>query len=74
MELGSREAIKGAVAAGLGVAVLSSTTVTKEIRLGELVAIPLEPPLRDSYRWSIRRKNSAASCCSRSWIFLSKAR
>lgn len=46
MELGSREAIKGAVAAGLGVAVLSSTTVTKEIRLGELVAIPLEPPLR----------------------------
>jgi DNA-binding transcriptional LysR family regulator len=46
MELGSREAIKGAVAAGLGVAVLSSTTVTKEIRLGELVAIQLEPPLR----------------------------
>jgi len=46
MELGSREAIKGAVAAGLGVAVLSSTTVTKEIRLDELVAIPLEPPLR----------------------------
>jgi len=46
MELGSREAIKGAVAAGLGVAVLSSTTVLKEIKLGELVSIPLEPPLR----------------------------
>ena len=46
MELGSREAIKGAVAAGLGVAVLSSTTVSKEIRLDELVAIPLDPPLR----------------------------
>lgn len=46
MELGSREAIKGAVAAGLGVAIVSSTTVAKEIRLGELVAIPLSPPLR----------------------------
>ncbi len=46
MELGSREAIKGAVAAGLGVAVVSSTTVAKEVRLGELVAIPLNPPLR----------------------------
>ena len=46
MELGSREAIKGAVAAGLGVAVVSSTTVLKELKLGELVAIPLDPPLR----------------------------
>ena len=25
---------------------VSSTTVTKEIRLGELVAIPMTPPLR----------------------------
>jgi DNA-binding transcriptional LysR family regulator len=46
MELGSREAIKGAVAAGLGVAVVSSTTVIKEVKLGELIAIPLDPPLR----------------------------
>ncbi len=46
MELGSREAIKGAVAAGLGVAVVSCTTVIKEVKLGELIAIPLDPPLR----------------------------
>ncbi len=46
MELGSREAIKGAVQAGLGVAILSAATVSKEIKLGELVAIPLDPPLR----------------------------
>jgi len=46
MELGSREAIKGAVSAGLGVAVLSSTTVLKELKLEELVSIPLDPPLR----------------------------
>ena len=46
MELGSREAIKGAVSAGLGVAVVSITTVAKEVRLGELTAVPLDPPLR----------------------------
>lgn len=46
MELGSREAIKGAVAAGLGVAVVSSTTVDKEVRLGELVIVHIDPPLR----------------------------
>jgi DNA-binding transcriptional LysR family regulator len=46
MELGSREAIKGAVQAGLGVAILSAATVSKEVKLGELVAIPLDPPLQ----------------------------
>ncbi|MEW5892120.1 MAG: LysR family transcriptional regulator [Pseudomonadota bacterium] len=46
MELGSREAIKGAVAAGLGFAIVSSTTVAKEVKLGELAAVPLNPPLR----------------------------
>lgn len=46
MELGSREAIKGAVAAGLGVAVVSVATVAKEVKLGELAAVPLNPPLR----------------------------
>lgn len=46
MELGSREAIKGAVIAGLGAAIVSITTVAKEIKLGELVAVPLDPPLR----------------------------
>jgi DNA-binding transcriptional LysR family regulator len=45
MELGSREAIKGAVEAGLGVAIMSASTVTKEILLGTLVAVPLNPRL-----------------------------
>jgi DNA-binding transcriptional LysR family regulator len=45
MELGSREAIKGAVEAGLGVAIMSASTVTKEIQLATLVAIPLNPRL-----------------------------
>jgi len=45
MELGSREAIKGAVEANLGVAIMSASTVTKEIQIGTLVAVPLSPRL-----------------------------
>lgn len=45
MELGSREAIKGAVETGLGVAIVSRATIQKELKLGDLVSIPLEPPL-----------------------------
>ncbi|MFO7542623.1 MAG: LysR family transcriptional regulator [Thiobacillus sp.] len=45
MELGSREAIKGAVEADLGVAIMSASTVTKELQLSTLVAVPLNPRL-----------------------------
>lgn len=45
MELGSPEAIKGVVATGLGVSILSRVTVAKELKLGVLVAVPLDPPL-----------------------------
>lgn len=45
MELGSPEAIKGVVETGLGVSILSLTTVAKELKLGALVAVPLDPPL-----------------------------
>ncbi len=45
MELGSPEAIKGAVEAGIGITILSKATLVKEIKLGTLVAIPLEVPL-----------------------------
>ena len=44
MELGSLEAIKGAVEAGMGISVLSSATIVKELKLGTLVAIKLDPP------------------------------
>lgn len=46
MELGSLEAIKGAVEAGMGISVLSSATVVKELKLGSLIAIKLDPPAR----------------------------
>jgi DNA-binding transcriptional LysR family regulator len=45
MELGSPEAVKGIVETGLGFGIVSRATVTKEVRLGTLVALPLEPRL-----------------------------
>ena len=45
MELGSPEAIKGAVGAGLGVTVISVATLRKELELGTLRAVALDPPI-----------------------------
>ena len=45
MELGSPEAIKGAVEAGIGTTVLSRATLSKELALGTLVAINLNPSI-----------------------------
>lgn len=45
MELGSPEAIKGAVEAGIGITILSRATLNKEIKLGALIAIDLDPSL-----------------------------
>jgi DNA-binding transcriptional LysR family regulator len=46
MELGSLEAIKGAVEAGMGISVISSATIQKELKLGTLVAIKTDPPIQ----------------------------
>ncbi len=46
MELGSPESIKGAVEAGMGVTILSKATLHKELKLGLLKAITLNPPLK----------------------------
>jgi DNA-binding transcriptional LysR family regulator len=45
MELGSPEAIKGAVEAGMGVSIVSEVTIHKELQLGTLVALELEQPM-----------------------------
>lgn len=45
MELGSLEALKGAVEAGIGISVVSIATLIKEIKLGTLEVLELEPPL-----------------------------
>ena len=48
MELGSPEALKGVVSTGLGFAIVSRAVVNKELQLGDLVSIPLNPPLTRS--------------------------
>lgn len=45
MELGSPEALKGLVSTGLGFAILSKSTIEKEVRIGTLVGVPLSPRL-----------------------------
>lgn len=45
MELGSPEAIKGVVETGIGVAIMSRASVVKELKLGSVVAIALQPRL-----------------------------
>ena len=45
MEASSPESLKGLVEAGLGFAIMSRLTIAKELRLGELAAIPLQPRL-----------------------------
>lgn len=45
MELGSPESIKGAIEAGMGISILSRSTIAKEERLGTLTGVALDPPL-----------------------------
>ncbi len=56
MELGSPESIKGAVEAGMGIAILSKVTIAKELALGTLVAIPLDPPLERPFSFVRQRQ------------------
>jgi len=45
IELGSTEAIKGAVRAGMGISIVSRATIVNELALGTLAARPLSPRL-----------------------------
>lgn len=45
MEASSPEALKGLVAAGMGIAIMSRVSIRKEVRLGLLAGIPLSPPI-----------------------------
>ncbi|MCG5513781.1 selenium metabolism-associated LysR family transcriptional regulator [Ectothiorhodospira shaposhnikovii] len=56
LELGSPEAIKGAVEAGMGVSILSRSTIDKELALERLVGIPLEPPLTRQFSFVHQRQ------------------
>ncbi len=56
MEFGSPESVKSAVEAGLGVSLVSRATVTKELKLGTLVALPLEPSLERPFSFVHQRQ------------------
>jgi DNA-binding transcriptional LysR family regulator len=64
MELGSTTAIKAAVTAGAGPAVVSELAVRAELQAGQLVAVPSEDlSLRRTIRaiWAPSRPPSAAA-------------
>lgn len=75
LELGSNEAIKQTVAGGLGVAVLSATTVTSELALNELAVLDVVglPLIR---HWHVvyhkDKKLSAAVGAFKSWLFANR--
>ncbi len=72
LEVGSNEAIKQTVAGGLGLAVLSATTVVSELALKELVQLDVQgfPLIR---RWLVvypkGKKLSAAALAFKDWLF-----
>ena len=72
LEVGSNEAIKQTVASGLGLAVLSATTVVSELTLKELVLLDVQgfPLIR---RWQVvyptGKQLSAAATAFKAWLF-----
>jgi DNA-binding transcriptional LysR family regulator len=72
LEVGSNEAIKQTVAGGLGLAVLSATTVVSELALGELVQLDVSgfPLIR---RWQVvyprGKRLSPAAEAFKEWIY-----
>lgn len=56
MELGSPEAVKMAVESDVGLAIVSRTTIAKELKLGTLKALPLDPPLHRPFS-HVRQKH-----------------
>lgn len=56
LELGSPEALKGAVEAGMGISILSRSTIAKELKLGTLIEIQLEPGLSRPFSFVRQRQ------------------
>ena len=54
LEIGSTEAIKQAVAAGLGVAIVSSATVADQVTLGRLKVVPMRNLRIERTLWQLR--------------------
>ena len=56
LELGSPEALKGAVEAGMGISILSRSTIAKELKLGTLAEVQLDPPLSRPFSFVRQRQ------------------
>jgi DNA-binding transcriptional LysR family regulator len=56
MELGSPEALKGAVEANMGISILSRSTIAKELKLNTLVELQLDPPLTRPFSFVRQRQ------------------
>jgi len=56
LELGSTESIKGAVEVGMGVSIVSSVSIEKELKLGTLSKVDLEPPLEREFSFVRQRQ------------------
>ncbi len=55
-ELGSTEAIKGAVQAGMGISIVSAVALVKEEKLGQLVSVPTDPPVLRTFYFVRQRQ------------------
>ena len=55
MELGHSESVKGAVETGIGVSILSKTTIEKELQLKRLSYVPLNPKLTRNFYFVKKR-------------------
>lgn len=68
LELGSTEAIKGSVAAGLGITIISRLAVIQDVALGRLKALSLDPPLERKFHLVHRRPPSVLSAAARQFL------
>jgi DNA-binding transcriptional LysR family regulator len=56
LELGSPEAIKGAVEAGMGITIISRSIINKELKLNTLSELQLDPPLSRPFSFVRQRQ------------------
>lgn len=61
IQLGSNEAVKRAVAAGLGIGILSAQTLDIDVRSGDVVVLPCDDWTCERQFWIVRRADRMAS-------------
>ena len=70
-EIGSTQAVLEAVRAGLGISILSTKAVERDVKAGSLVTIPIKGVQMNRPFYMIRRKNRELSpAASVFWVFL----